>query len=68
MPKLSILVPLYNEEDYVGELLERVLRAPLPPGVIAGGDWKHWTDFGCPRCGSPEFSIPAAIGDDNDDD
>src|ERR1043166_9391764 len=33
MPKLSILIPVYNEEDYVGELLDRVLRAPLPPGV-----------------------------------
>jgi SAM-dependent methyltransferase len=33
MPKLSILVPVYNEEEYVGELLDRVLRAPLPPGV-----------------------------------
>ncbi len=30
---LSILVPLYNEEDYVGVVLERVLAAPLPDGV-----------------------------------
>jgi glycosyltransferase involved in cell wall biosynthesis/ubiquinone/menaquinone biosynthesis C-methylase UbiE len=33
MSKLSILVPVYNEEEYVGALLERVLAAPLPPGV-----------------------------------
>lgn len=27
---LSVLVPLYNEEEFVRELLERVVRAPLP--------------------------------------
>jgi glycosyltransferase involved in cell wall biosynthesis len=27
---ISILVPLYNEEEFVGTLLERVLQAPLP--------------------------------------
>ena len=31
--KLSILVPLYNEEEFVGILLERVIAAPLPEGV-----------------------------------
>jgi SAM-dependent methyltransferase len=31
-PLISILVPLYNEEEFVGTLLERVLAAPLPPG------------------------------------
>jgi glycosyltransferase involved in cell wall biosynthesis len=30
---VSILIPLYNEEEFVGTLLERVLDAPLPPGV-----------------------------------
>src|ERR1017187_10557875 len=30
---LSILIPLYNEEEVVGTLLERVLSAPLPQGV-----------------------------------
>ena len=30
---LSILVPLYNEEEFVGPLLERVLAAPLPQGL-----------------------------------
>ena len=30
---LSILIPLYNEEEFVGTLLERVLAAPLPEGV-----------------------------------
>ena len=30
---LSILIPLFNEEEFVGTLLERVLSAPLPEGV-----------------------------------
>lgn len=30
---LSILVPLYNEEEFIAELLHRVLAAPLPEGV-----------------------------------
>ncbi|HTT64375.1 MAG TPA: glycosyltransferase [Bryobacteraceae bacterium] len=30
---LSILIPLYNEEEFVGTLLEQVLAAPLPEGV-----------------------------------
>jgi glycosyltransferase involved in cell wall biosynthesis len=30
--KLSILVPLYNEEEFVANLLERVIAAPLPTG------------------------------------
>jgi glycosyltransferase involved in cell wall biosynthesis len=30
---VSILIPLYNEEEYVGTLLQRVLDAPLPAGV-----------------------------------
>ncbi|HTC36170.1 MAG TPA: L-histidine N(alpha)-methyltransferase [Bryobacteraceae bacterium] len=30
--KTSILVPLYNEEEFVATLLERVIRAPLPDG------------------------------------
>jgi len=30
---LSILIPLYNEEEFVGELLSRVIRAPLPEGL-----------------------------------
>lgn len=30
--RLSILVPLYNEEEFVAILLERVLAAPLPEG------------------------------------
>lgn len=30
---LSILVPLYNEEEFVAPLLERVLQAPLPDGM-----------------------------------
>jgi glycosyltransferase involved in cell wall biosynthesis len=30
---VSILVPLYNEEEFVGSLLERVLEAPLPDGL-----------------------------------
>src|SRR3984957_15820392 len=30
--KISILVPLYNEEEFVATLLERVVAAPLPEG------------------------------------
>jgi glycosyltransferase involved in cell wall biosynthesis len=30
---LSILVPLYNEEEYIGYLLEAVARAPLPTNM-----------------------------------
>ena len=31
--KLSVLAPLYNEEELVGALLESVIAAPLPPGM-----------------------------------
>ena len=30
---LSVLIPLYNEEEFVGVILERVLHAPLPGGL-----------------------------------
>jgi glycosyltransferase involved in cell wall biosynthesis len=30
---LSILIPLYNEEEFISELLTRVLEAPLPEGM-----------------------------------
>jgi glycosyltransferase involved in cell wall biosynthesis len=30
---LSVLIPLYNEEEFIGPLLDRVLSAPLPEGV-----------------------------------
>jgi glycosyltransferase involved in cell wall biosynthesis len=30
---LSVLVPLYNEEEFVGTLLRRVIAAPLPSGM-----------------------------------
>jgi glycosyltransferase involved in cell wall biosynthesis len=30
---LSVLIPLYNEEELVGALIERVLRVELPPDV-----------------------------------
>jgi len=30
--KISILVPLYNEEEFVATLLERAIAAPLPDG------------------------------------
>jgi len=33
VPLLSIVVPVYNEEQTVSALLREVLRAPLPPGV-----------------------------------
>jgi 2-polyprenyl-3-methyl-5-hydroxy-6-metoxy-1,4-benzoquinol methylase len=33
MRLLTIIVPAYNEEEFLGELLERVLAAPLPEGL-----------------------------------
>ena len=30
---LSILVPLFNEEEYIAPLLSRALAAPLPDGL-----------------------------------
>jgi glycosyltransferase involved in cell wall biosynthesis len=30
---LSVLIPLYNEEEYIAEVLQRVLAAPLPSGM-----------------------------------
>jgi glycosyltransferase involved in cell wall biosynthesis len=33
MTLVSILVPLYNEEEFVGELLKRVIAAPLQDGL-----------------------------------
>lgn len=30
---LSVLIPLYNEDEWVGESLRRVLTAPLPPDM-----------------------------------
>lgn len=33
MVLLSVLVPLFNEEEFVGHALERVLQAKLPAGV-----------------------------------
>jgi glycosyltransferase involved in cell wall biosynthesis len=30
---LSVLIPLYNEEEFIRELLERVVAAPLPNGM-----------------------------------
>jgi len=33
MALFSILVPLYNEEEFIGPLLDRVLKAELPEGI-----------------------------------
>ena len=33
IPKLSIVIPVYNEEATVQELIRRVVEAPLPDGV-----------------------------------
>ena len=42
---LSILVPLYNEEEFIQELLRRVVAAPLPGGlereIIVVDDCSH---------------------------
>jgi len=32
-PSLSILIPLYNEEEFIAVLLDRVLAAPVPDGM-----------------------------------
>jgi len=32
-PSLSILIPLYNEEEFIAALLDRVLAAPVPGGM-----------------------------------
>lgn len=34
---LSILIPVYNEEDFIGTILDRVLAAPLPEVPNAAG-------------------------------
>jgi cellulose synthase/poly-beta-1,6-N-acetylglucosamine synthase-like glycosyltransferase len=31
---LSILIPVYNEEEFIQELLSRVVAAPLPDGLL----------------------------------
>ena len=33
MPTLSILMALYNEEEFIGTILDRVLKAPLDEGM-----------------------------------
>src|SRR5437764_545053 len=33
VPTVSVLIPVYNEEEYVRELLGRVASAPLPDGL-----------------------------------
>ena len=33
LERLSVLIPVYNEEEFIQELLSRVLAAPLPDGL-----------------------------------
>ena len=33
MPVLSVVIPVYNEREYLERILDRVARAPLPEGV-----------------------------------
>src|SRR5688572_9853835 len=33
MPLVSILIPLYNEEEFISTILDRVLSAPLPESL-----------------------------------
>jgi SAM-dependent methyltransferase len=35
MMKLSVVIPVYNERQYLGEIMRRVREAPLPAGVRA---------------------------------
>lgn len=30
---VSVIIPVYNEAPYIGEVIDRVRRAPLPPGM-----------------------------------
>jgi len=46
--------------------IEEPRGSPLPAGIVVGEDWEHWTDFGCPRCGNPEFSVPTYASEDDD--
>jgi len=33
MPLLTVVIPVYNEQETVASLIEAVLAAPLPPGI-----------------------------------
>ena len=61
--KLSILVPLFNEEEFVGALLERVIAAPLPPGmdreIIVADDGS--TDSSVEEVGAVSAKYPGII-------
>ena len=35
---LDVIIPIYNEEDTLAEVLERVLASPLEPTIIAVDD------------------------------
>ena len=48
---LSVLIPLYNEEEFIQEVLERVIAAPLPEGL----DREIIVVDDCSRDGSAEI-------------
>ena len=62
--KLSVLAPLYNEEDLVGALLEKVIAAPLPSGmtleIIVADDGS--TDSSVEEVEAVAASIPEPSG------
>ncbi len=47
---LSVLIPLYNEEEFIQELLQRVVDAPYPEGM----DWEIIIVNDCSTDGSAE--------------
>ncbi|HEV3443084.1 MAG TPA: glycosyltransferase, partial [Gemmataceae bacterium] len=36
--KLSVVIPVYNERQWIGELLRRVLAVPIPKEVVVVDD------------------------------
>ncbi len=47
---LSVLIPLYNEEEFIEALLQRVIDAPYPEGMA----WEIIVVNDCSKDGSAE--------------
>ena len=39
--RLSIIVPVYNEEDTIGEVIEKLIALPLDKEIIIVNDGSH---------------------------